>query len=561
MKRLTITICILAYLATSLLASADSPLALYSKWKSLPTDSLTNMGRDFDMRNSADSALVCYSIISDRLHDKASGREDMKTLARVLNNIGYIYATFHFDYPKALNYFQESLKISETIGYDKNAAFVNLNMGGVYLGCNFMYGKRLFSDEIWEYLNKAVDGGIATDSYEVALVAFLNMGQLYFEDPQKDKIRNAISRLKGTGLPHQLPIFPFMRRYADGLEKYIIEDYAGAKSLFEESLQLIPSDTMHSSRLEIIALSAVAESLMAMHKYTKAIATVENILSKAREIGASDEETKAYRMLSSLYDKTGNSDLSADFMFQYMHKKDSTLSERDMTQLSKMPIANELEQIKFQLARERFRKHVLILIGSASFLIIVLLVLYLANLIRNRRKMNAYVKDLYRKNIELIQAEKRERELFDSECALQADTINNQPAKAKYSSSNLTEKEKLRIAQSIRDAMSDTNMITTPDFTMEKLAEKIGCPYKYVSQVVNEVFGKNFRALLNEYRIKEACIRLSDTGSYGHFTIETIAETLGFNSRSNFIMTFKKITGLTPSQFQKISMENKQALM
>ncbi len=556
MKRLTITICILAYLATSLLASADSPLALYSKWKSLSTDSLTNMGRDFDLRNSADSALVCYSIVSDRLHDNASSRTDMEALARVLNNIGYIYATFHFDYPKALNYFQESLRISETIGYDKNAAFVNLNMGGVYLGCNFMYGKRLFSDETWEYLMKAMDSGIATDSYEVALVAFLNMGQLYFEDPQKDNIRNAIIRLKGTDLPHKVPIYPFIRRYADGLEKYINEDYVNARILFNESIELIPSGTMHSSRLEIIALSAVAESQIAMREYAEAISTIENLLAKARKIEASDEETKAYRMLSSLYDKTGNSDRAAAFLFQYMHKKDSTLSERDMTQLSKMPIVNELEQIKFQLEKERLRKRVLILTGSASFLIIVLLVLYLVNLIRNRRKMNAYVKDLYRKNIELIQAENREREISDSGCAATTDT-NNHPAKAKYTNSDLTEKEKIRIAQSIRDAMSDTDMITATDFTMEKLAAKIGCQYKYVSQVVNEVFGKNFRALLNEYRIKEACIRLLDTDSYGHFTIETIAETLGFNSRSNFIMTFKKITGLTPSQFQKNAMEDK----
>lgn len=515
------------------------------------------MGQDFDLRNSADSALVCYSIIYDRLHDDASSRKDMEILARALNNIGYIYATFHFDYPKALKYFQESQRISESIGYDKNTAFINLNMGGVYLDCNLMYGKRLFSDEAWEYLQKAIVGGIATESYEVALVAFLNMGQLHFEDPQKNKVRDAILRLKAANIPHKEPIYSFARRYADGLEKYINEDYENAKIHFEESMKLIPPGSMHSSRLEVIALWAIAESQIAMHKYEEAIHTVEILLTKARKIGFSDGETKAYRTLSSLYDKTGNPERSADFLFQYMHKKDSILSERDMIRLSKMPIVNELEQIKFQLEKERLRKRVLILAGSVSILIIVLLVLYLVSLIRNRRKMNAYVKDLYRKNIELIQAEKREHLISDSYCAAKPDADNNRPTKAKYSNSDLDEKEKLRIAQSIREAMSDTDVITASDFTMEKLAAKIGCQYKHVSQVVNEVFGKNFRALLNEYRIKEACVRLSDTESYGHLTIEAIAETLGFNSRSNFIMTFKKNTGLTPSQFQKNAMEDK----
>ena len=36
-------------------------------------------------------------------------------------------------------------------------------------------------------------------------------------------------------------------------------------------------------------------------------------------------------------------------------------------------------------------------------------------------------------------------------------------------------------------------------------------------------------------------------------TNETIAEGVGFKSRSHFIRTFKMVTGLTPSQYQKIA--------
>lgn len=540
-----------------LYAAKSSPVGLYSEWRSLPTDRLVSMGREFDLRNSADSALVCYSVVADRLNDGASSREDKQTLARVLNNIGYIYATFFFDYPKALDLFQESLEISNSIGYDKNAAFVHLNIGGVYLGCNFMYGKRIFSDEIWDYLGKALEGGIATDSYEVALVAFLNMGQLYFEDPQKDRLLNHVSDLINAEIPHNVEIYPFSRRYADGMEAYINNDYVKAKSLFEESISLIPSGAMHSSRLEIISMSAVAEAQMKMGKYSDAIATVEDLLAKAQAIGASDEETRAYRTLSSLYDKVGNSTRANEFMFQYMHKKDSTLSEREMTQLSKMPLVNELEHIRVQLEEEQMRKRRLLLAVSVSGLFILLLVLYLVTLVKSRRKMKAYVKDLYRKNVELIKAERRQLEMREAEVANKVAAQEESRERTKYSNSNLTSKEGLRIAECIREAMADTEMITSADFTMERLAEKIGCPYKYVSQVVNETFGKNFRSLLNEYRIKEACVRLLDTEAYGQFTIESIAETLGFNSRSNFIMTFKKITGLTPSQFQKNAQEEK----
>ncbi len=81
---------------------------------------------------------------------------------------------------------------------------------------------------------------------------------------------------------------------------------------------------------------------------------------------------------------------------------------------------------------------------------------------------------------------------------------------------------------------------------------------RYVSQVINESTNKNFNTLLNEYRIREACKRLTDFDTYGQMTNETIAEGLGYKSRSHFIRTFKKMTGLTPSQYQKIAREEQQ---
>lgn len=42
--------------------------------------------------------------------------------------------------------------------------------------------------------------------------------------------------------------------------------------------------------------------------------------------------------------------------------------------------------------------------------------------------------------------------------------------------------------------------------------------------------------------------------NYGKHTIEHIAESVGFNSMSNFNSTFKSRTGLTPKQFRKNAM-------
>lgn len=78
---------------------------------------------------------------------------------------------------------------------------------------------------------------------------------------------------------------------------------------------------------------------------------------------------------------------------------------------------------------------------------------------------------------------------------------------------------------------------------------------KYVSQVINETFECNFNTLLGRYRIREACRRFNDPQRYGSYTIESIARDLGFKSRSNFATTFKKHTGLNPSEYLRLAKE------
>jgi AraC-like DNA-binding protein len=74
-----------------------------------------------------------------------------------------------------------------------------------------------------------------------------------------------------------------------------------------------------------------------------------------------------------------------------------------------------------------------------------------------------------------------------------------------------------------------------------------------VSQVINQEAGQTFSMLVRKYRIKEACRRLNDTQNYGHVTLETISESVGFKSRSTFVTAFKEQIGLTPSEYIKIA--------
>lgn len=105
--------------------------------------------------------------------------------------------------------------------------------------------------------------------------------------------------------------------------------------------------------------------------------------------------------------------------------------------------------------------------------------------------------------------------------------------------------------------MEDSNEFCDSEFSLERLAGRIGSNSRYVSQIINETYNKNFRTFVNEYRIKEARLRLMDTTQYGNYTIKAIAESVGYKSHTNFIDIFKKLTGITPHIYQKMAKEDR----
>lgn len=549
--KLKYLILLLTLILITSLHAADSPVSLYEKWRHKDVGELMNMGTRFDYNCSGDSALVCYSVVADRLRAEGGTVKDRRDLARALNNMGFIYGTYFFDYKKALELFQESREVSEACDYKENLPYIYLNIGGVYLSCNMMYDShQLFADEIWENLSRALSEGISTKQYDVVLVAFLNIGQMHLSAPDAARIKEAATRLRATRFPQDVKLVPYTLAYCEGLEAFSAKDYAGASAAFRKMLRLIPEGDVNGSRLELHALNADVCALKAAGRYDEAVEVAGMMLDRAKAAGAADIETITCRTLAELHNLNNQEDSATRYMLQYHQKKDSTLSARDVTMLSKLPLVRELDGMKDRLEQEQARKRMLTIIGGVVLLSAIFLALYVISLVRSRRKLKQYVKELYRKNVELLNAEKREKELREAGEELRRTEPDN-AAEKKYASSSLTPNESQLIADRILKVMLDTDLITRPDFSLKDLAASSGYPLKVVSQVINETLGKNFRTLLGEYRIKEACKRLLDTDNYGQYTMEHIAEGVGFNSRSAFSVLFKKITGITPAQFQK----------
>ena len=103
--------------------------------------------------------------------------------------------------------------------------------------------------------------------------------------------------------------------------------------------------------------------------------------------------------------------------------------------------------------------------------------------------------------------------------------------------------------QRLMTAILEDKIYLNPKLTVKDLAREIGSNEKYVSNLINKKNNMNFSNFINIYRVDYAKLLLFDE-EYSNFTIEAIGGLAGFNSKSGFNATFKKVTGLTPTQFK-----------
>lgn len=88
-----------------------------------------------------------------------------------------------------------------------------------------------------------------------------------------------------------------------------------------------------------------------------------------------------------------------------------------------------------------------------------------------------------------------------------------------------------------------------PDFSLHDLCNHLGVSRRKISYVLNVSMEKNFYGIVNEYRIKAAEEHLKN-GDGSQFKIEVLGEMVGFQSKSSFNACFKKVTGMTPSEYR-----------
>jgi len=521
----------------------------YNHLARLSTEELMHRGQDFlQNKGLVDSAIVCYSIVAHRAQSENQESKEMYQIARALNNLGYIYATYYYDYHKAYENLNQSMELSKRYGFDNNLAYAYLNMASIIDDRNSLFGDDTFSTDALENTKLAFDVAAKAREWNVAVTSIYNMLDMVRNGMDIRRIEPELNRFKNLQLTDSVEMWQCTRLFCQATEAFISGQYQRALECYDQMLLQAQQLTTNRQQCVIKAMQQRGNVLAAMHRYQDAIACLEQVEQITRDQGMQRELISTYRAMAQIYNAMGNKLKADQFDYKYLKAKDEFILQSHAERLEKSRFLDEMQRVNEQV--EQFRaKHeraqmMLLMMSLLAAVILVALVL----LVRSNIKQRNYIRHLYEKNVQLLDVK-----VADAQPVTQA--VDEQEETAPKYQSLLDQESKDRLYEQIKQVMDNMEFICQPDFSLQSLAEQVGSNYKYVSQVLNECYGKSFKQVLNEQRVREACRMFNDAERYGNLTIEAIAANLGFNSRSNFTVTFKRITGISPSDFMKMAKE------
>lgn len=437
------------------------------------------------------------------------------------------------NYAQAMEFYLTSLETAERQGDPRLLCSLYKDMGNVYS----IFGDYERSHEFYKKaLNIAVNEGFTTLA---------------------NKIRNNLvcSYLDGTPLDESLRYYDEMVQSPENRPRYAYDlllcrgmivwnghkDDAQAIKLFHQAVSYSRTHKLGAACTGQ-ALSVIAQVYLSAGKRDSALHYLNICEDMARR---THQTTLLISTLKELCKAAeGDTQLQNRYKAEYLDLTDSVYNLTDFNHLKNAQFLYETRRDRdtiTHLQTEREKQRIRIMALAAGLIIFVSLLLVV---IVQKRRLKASYKALF------------ERSQHDLQQA-----ISGPPAAAKTAAarpSATASPSGSALLQAVTDVFERTEEICNPDFCIDSLAKLVGSNSKYVSQIINEAFGKNFRSLLAEYRIKEAMLRMNDRHNYGHLTIKAIAESVGYKSQANFIAVFTRITGIKPSIYLQLAREKEE---
>lgn len=310
-----------------------------------------------------------------------------------------------------------------------------------------------------------------------------------------------------------------------------------------------------SELYSLIQYSEIGNVLVKIGRYSEARKYGEMCMGLSKRLGDNDLKINAYNIMAGVYKGLGQIEGYALY-----HSKALALTDSVFNPKRFYLVRNRLDVYRDSVAGERITmlSGIVTRQSDAMFLLVVLLLVMFAV---SGAVWYAYRRQARSKSALSETAVAVSYDILSDDCKpVEPVSLTVEPAAVAQvpDISTVVEEQYLMsreqaeaLYEKIEKAFNDVAVISEPEFSLGTLSQLVGSNMKYVSWVINSFYGKNFKTILNECRVREACVRLGDTERYGNITIQGIYESLGYRSASSFNRAFRQVTGMSPSAYLK----------
>ncbi|WP_408035288.1 helix-turn-helix domain-containing protein [Tenacibaculum aestuarii] len=127
---------------------------------------------------------------------------------------------------------------------------------------------------------------------------------------------------------------------------------------------------------------------------------------------------------------------------------------------------------------------------------------------------------------------------------------NDKPVEAEKKEYNIDEELENKILNEFKNATINLDFLR-PDFSINYIADKLETNNTYVSFIFNKHHDESFKQYCIKLKINYVVEKLKSNKTFRKYSIQAIADEIGYTNASAFTRAFKKHVGVTPSAFLK----------
>jgi len=142
---------------------------------------------------------------------------------------------------------------------------------------------------------------------------------------------------------------------------------------------------------------------------------------------------------------------------------------------------------------------------------------------------------------------KRRKALHNFDVKLDEIQLSVTPIKKDY---NIEKDLEENILHQLEDLKNTADFLRS-DFNIKLLADKLETNTSYLSYILNNTKNLSFKQYITKLRIEYLLQKLTTEEQYLNYTIQYLAEEIGYTNASAFTRAFKKELGVTPSEYIK----------